>query len=125
MQAHEQHHGRRLALEIQGNRLRTHRADQFGVDYLDQRLARTQAATDFLADGAFLYLRDEIPHHRQRDIGFQQRHADLAQAVLDIFFTEATAATQVSSGLDEPFAETAKHPGSTALLCKKVAVYPA
>ena len=45
-------------------------------------------------DGARLHRVDELTHHRQRDVGLEQRHPHLAQRVGDVIFGEATAAGQ-------------------------------
>ena len=54
------------------------------MDDTDQRLARREAADHLFADGLFLDLRNEIPDDRKRDVGFQQRYANLAQGILDV-----------------------------------------
>ena len=55
---------------------------QLAVHDADQRLARRQAADHLLAERLLAHARDEILDHRQRDVGFEQRHAHLAQGVL-------------------------------------------
>ena len=49
-----------------------------------QRLSRCQGADHVLADSFVAHRGNEIPDHRQRDVGFEERHAHLAQHVLDV-----------------------------------------
>ena len=75
--------------------LLAHDRDQFVVDDLDQRLARRQAANHFLAQRLVAYGVDELLDHRQRDVGFEQRHAHFAQTVANIVFAETALPAQV------------------------------
>ncbi len=47
------------------------------------------------AQRGFFDLRDEILDHRQGHVGFEQRHAHIAQRVLNIFFGQPRLAAQV------------------------------
>ncbi len=64
------------------------------MDDLDHLLAGLHRADYFLADGALAHLLDEILDHGQGDIGFQKRHADLAQRGIDVLFRQGTAPGQ-------------------------------
>src|SRR5690606_31946166 len=75
-----------------------HQRLEFVVHHANQGLAGGQRGDDLLADGLFLDLGDEVLHHRQRDVGFEQRHAHLAHGLLDVFFRQAGLAAQ---GLDD------------------------
>jgi hypothetical protein len=68
------------------------------VDDADQRLARRQAGEHFLAQRAGFHRFDEVLDHRQRDVGFQQGQAHLAQRVLHVGFGDARLPAQ---GLDD------------------------
>ena len=75
----------------------------------DQRLARRQAAHHLLAERALAHLRDEVPDHRQCDVGLEQRHAHLAQRVLDVGLGEPRFAAQRLDDLRQASCQTFKH----------------
>ncbi len=52
---------------------------------------------------------DKILDHRQRHIGLQQRHAHLAQRVLDIFFGESGFAGNTAQALGQAITQALKH----------------
>ena len=60
----------------------------------DQRLTRRQALVDLLADDLGADRVDERLDDRQRDVRFEQRHAHLAQGVVDVLVGQAPAAAQ-------------------------------
>ena len=60
-----------------------------------QRLARRQASHHLLAEGLLLHAAHELLHHGQRDVRLEQRHAHLAQCVLDVVLGEPGLAAQV------------------------------
>ena len=62
-----------------------------------------------LADGAFAHLGDEILHHRQRDIGLEQRDAHLAQGRVDIGLAQRAAPRQPSEDIAQPFGQPLEH----------------
>ena len=68
-------------------------------DNPDQRLAGRQRTHDFLAKRLVLHAGDEVAHHGQRDVGFQQCHAHFTQHVLDVAFGDAGLAAHL---LDQP-----------------------
>ena len=94
MQAGHQDHRRRLGGETQADPGAAHQLGQLAVNYTDQRLAGGERADDFLADGFFLDAGDEFLHHRQGDVGFEQRHAHFAQHLGNIIFAQARLAAQ-------------------------------
>ena len=55
------------------------------------RLVATSAPSALRLDAV-----DEALHHRQRDVGLEQRHAHLAQRLGDVLFGDAAAAAQAS-----------------------------
>ena len=83
-------HGR----EVQGRIAATHQQRKFGMHDADQRLTRGQAADDFMPEGLVLDPGDEVAHHRQRDVGFQQRHAHFAQRLLNVGLGEPRLTSQ-------------------------------
>jgi hypothetical protein len=46
---------------------------------------------------------------RQRDIGFEKRHANLAQSIANIVLCESTTALQGGGGPGQPVTETFEH----------------
>ncbi len=88
LQARHQDHGGRLDGQRQfvgvGAQVAAHEGGQFLVDDADQRLARAEAAGDFFAQRLFLHPRDKVANDRQRDVGFQERHAHFAQHLLRV-----------------------------------------
>ena len=61
------------------------------MDDLDDKLAGRDRADDIGADRARAHPVDEIRDDRQRDIGLDQRGADILQRLLDIGLAERTA----------------------------------
>ena len=59
---------------------------------LDHHLPRGHRPQHLLPDRPLAHRGDEIAHHRQGDIGFQERDADLAQRGADIVLAERAAA---------------------------------
>ena len=68
------------------------------MHHADQRLARRQAADNFGAERGGTHRVDEVLHHRQRDVGFEQRDAHFAQRFLDVRLGKARLA---ANGLDD------------------------
>ena len=89
----------------------THEVGEFPVHDTDQGLARSQRADDLLADGLGPNLRDEVLDHRQSDVGLQQRHAHLAQCLLDIVLGQAGLATQFLDDTGEALGKVVQHVG--------------
>ena len=52
---------------------------------------------------------DEVAHHRQRHIGFEQRDADLAQRGADIVLGQRAAAAQPVEDVVQAIAEAVEH----------------
>ena len=88
LQAGHEHDGGRLRGELQLGRVFAENLDQFVAHDLDDLLARRKRGHDFLADGLGLNLVDELLDDFEVDVGFEQREADFAQRLLDIFFGE-------------------------------------
>ena len=83
--------------------------DQMVVDDLDHHLAGRDRADDILSDRLFAHRGDEVAHHRQRDIGLQQRDPDLAHRHADIVLAERAAPAQPVENLAETIAEGVEH----------------
>ena len=71
-----------------------HQRDQLAMHHAHHGLTRRETAHHFLSHGFFANARDKVAHHRQCDVGFEQRHAHFAQRFADIVFGEARFAAQ-------------------------------
>ena len=81
--------------------MRAHQLGKRLVDHADKGLAGREAADYFVADGAFFHAGHKVFHHRQRHVGFQQRHAHFAQGFFDVVFGEARLAAHFFGPLAE------------------------
>ena len=84
--------------------------DQGVVDDLDDHLARRDRAQHFRADRLFGDLVDEIARDRQRDVGLEQRDADLAHRRAHVGLRQRAAAAKLVEYAAEPIAQTVEHP---------------
>ena len=89
---HDRH--RRRGIEIDRIGGGAERLDELVVDDLDDHLAGRDRLHDLDADRAFAHPVDEGAHHVERDVGFEQRAADLARRRVDIGRGERAAARQ-------------------------------
>ena len=87
------------------------------MHYADERLARRQAADHFLAERLGAHRVDEMLDHRQRHVGLEQRHAHLAQRVLDVRLGEARLAADRLDDLREPRGQVVEHGGDRLKAC--------
>ena len=83
-----------FAAEVERPHALAHQRDQLVVDDAHQRLAGRQALVELLADDLGAHRLDERLDDRQRHVGFEQRHAHLAQRVCDVLVGQAPAAAQ-------------------------------
>ena len=109
LQTGHQHDGRRHGGQVQRVVFVAHQTGEFVVDHADHRLARREAAHHLVAHGAFAHVVDERLHHRQRHIGFQQRHAHFTHGVLDIVLGQPGVAAQVLDHAGEACGEIVQH----------------
>ncbi|EUA76248.1 hypothetical protein I553_7283 [Mycobacterium xenopi 4042] len=84
-------------------------ADQFLVDDLDDLLCGVERARYFRTLGAFFDAADERPHHRQRDVGFQQRQPDFAGGGVDVGVGQPTLAAQALQGAGQAVGKRFEH----------------
>ena len=94
LQADHKDRHRGGGVQVDWFRLRAQHLDQLVMDDLHHHLARRDRAQHFLADGLLAGLGNEILHHRQGDIGLQQRHAHFAHDLLDVALGEGAAPLQ-------------------------------
>ena len=113
LQAHHQDRHGRGGGQIDRHLRVAEDAHQLVMDDLDDLLAGSDRADHFFADGALAHLLDEGLHDFERDVGLEQRAADLAQRRIDVGFAERAAAGEAIEDFPEPVAQaiqTSIHP---------------
>ena len=95
LQADDQHGGGRLIGHPQLGLMAAERLDHLVADDLDDLLGGREGGEHFLAHGFFLDVLDELLDDAEMDVGFEQRHADLAQRGLHVFGGQFSFAAQV------------------------------
>ena len=96
MQTHHQDGDGRRGIQIDGDRaLAAQGFHQNVVDDLDDLLAGGDGGQYLRPDRAFPHFQDEIAHHGQRDVGIQQREANLPQGFAHIGFAQRATAAQL------------------------------
>ena len=78
-----------------GLRVRAKHAHQLVMDDLDDHLAGRDGAHHLLADGLRLHRVGEVAHHVERDIGFEQRAANLAHRFSDVGLAQRALAGEL------------------------------
>ena len=66
-------------------------AHEFVVHDLDDQLARLDRLDDALAHGLRADIVDELLDDGEGDVGLEQRHADLAQGLVDVLLGQGAA----------------------------------
>ena len=95
LQADHQDRHRRGGVEVDRDRaFAAQRLDHHVVDDLDDLLAGGDRGQHLGADGAFAHLGDEVAHHRQGDVGVQQRQADFPQRFGDVGLVQRAAGAE-------------------------------
>ncbi len=95
MQADHQDRHRRGGVQVDRDRaLAAQCLDHHVVDDLDDLLAGRDGIQHLGADGAFADLGDEVAHHRQGDVGVQQRQADFPQRFGDVGLVQRSAGAE-------------------------------
>jgi len=94
-----------------------HGGGQFAVDDADQRLPGLERTQHLLAQGLFLHAGDEVAHHGQGHVGFEQRHAHFAQHVLHVGFGDAGLATHLLDEAREFVGKGGGHRGVSGIGC--------
>ena len=98
---------------------RPHQVAEFFFADLDEMLARRDsdlaagsildACRDLLAETALFDLREERPRDVEVDVGLQQRHADVAQGIVDALFGEFAHASQTFGRVLESLGDSFEH----------------
>lgn len=79
------------------------------MHHADERLARRKRTDNLLTYRPLLDPRDEILDHRQGHVGFEQRHADLAQRIGDIVFGQARMSSHRLYDSGETLGQVVEH----------------
>jgi hypothetical protein len=106
--SHKNYRGR-LYREIECVVLSTHEFDQFVVHNLHNRLSRSQATRYFLAHCATPDPIDKRLYRRQRNIGFEKRHTDIAKSINDMIFGQSTSTPEALKRLLESISQLIEH----------------
>jgi hypothetical protein len=106
-------HGRRLLRQPDPAGLAAEDLDELLVDDLDDLLGRVQRLRDVGTAGAFLDGVDEGADDRQRDVGLQQRDADLARGGIDVGVGQPALAPQAGEDLVQAVGEGLEHSTSS------------
>jgi hypothetical protein len=109
LQAGQHDHRGRLLGELQPARLAAEDVDQLLVHDLDDLLGRVQRLGDLGSAGPFLDPRDETLHHRQGDVGLEQREADLARGGVDVGIGQLALAAQLREDAGQAVAQGVEH----------------
>ena len=111
LQAGEHDHGGRVLGEPQPPGLPAEDADELLVDDLDDLLGRVQRLRHLGAACPLLDRADERTHHRQGDVGLEQRHPDLPAGGVDVSVGEPALAAQVLERRCQAVGKSVEHVG--------------
>jgi hypothetical protein len=106
---HQDRGGRIVDLERAGVALAGQHMDKLVMDDLDHLLAGGDRFGDRLAGGGLLHPANEIARHGERDVGFQERHAHLAQGGLDVVLAQRALLGQPVEDAGEPVGKRFEH----------------
>ena len=81
--------------------VRAEQVHEFVVDDFDDLLAGLDALDDFRAEGLGFDALDEIAGDLEIHVGFEQRHADLAQGIGDVGLGNFSEPAQIAEGVLE------------------------
>jgi hypothetical protein len=112
LKTREHDHRGRLLGELQPPRLAAEDDDELLVNDLDDLLRRVQRLRDLGAAGPFLDPVDELFHHRERHIGFQQREPDFARGGVDVGVGQLALAAQLGEDPGQAIAQGVEHAAS-------------
>jgi hypothetical protein len=113
LQAGEEDDRRRRRGEVERLRSTAHQRRQFARDDADQRLSGCQRSDDLGTDRLVAQVGDERLDDRQRDVGFEQRQANLAQRVLDVLVGQPRFAAKRLDDTRQAFGQGFEHGNCT------------
>ena len=108
MQAEHQDGGR-AAGQIEVDVFTAEQFDHFVVHMFGELLARRHAVDHIGPHRLLAHTADEILYHLKMDVRFQQRHADIAQRVLNIFLRKFSVPAEIFEGFLKGLTEFGKH----------------
>ncbi len=115
LQADHHDHHRRLGREIEfavggiGILASAEHRHQLVIDDLDDLLTRRDRAQHVLAHRFLGHRIDKAADHGQRDIGFEQRHANLAHGFAHVAFGQRAAPLQAVEDVTEAIGQIVEH----------------
>ena len=109
LQAGHQDHRRRLRRKLEPRRILAQQRHQLVVNDLDDLLGRRKRRQNLGPDRLLANMLDQVLHHIQVHVGFQQRHANLAQRLADVLFGQHALSTQVFKGALQLLCQILKH----------------
>ena len=98
MQPGHENDGGRLGGEFEARRVFAEEGDELVANDLDDLLGGREGGEDFSAHGFDADVLDEVVGDVEVDVGFEQGHADFAQSVGDVFFSERALTAQSLEG---------------------------
>ena len=109
LQTRHQNHCRWLRRQIDVCNTFAHGGAEFALHDADQYLTGGQRANHFLAQRLVFDAGNEIAHHGQRHVGFEQRHAHFAQHIRDIGFGDSRLSADLPDHARQFFAQCICH----------------
>ncbi len=109
LQSGHEHDRRRLRGELHARRVFAESLDQFVAHDLDDLLAGRKRGQHFLPHGLGLDTVDQLLDHFEVDVGFEQRQADFAQSLGDVFLAQPGLAAKRLEGALEFFLKILEH----------------
>ncbi len=109
LQAGHENHGGRLGGEVEARGVFAEQGDQLVAHDFDHLLGGRKRGEHFGADGLFADVLDEVGDDLEVDVGFEQRDADFAQRLGDVFFSERALAAKGFEGALQFVCEVLKH----------------
>ena len=109
LQPGHEHHGRRRRREVQRVIGAAHDIDEFLVNDPDECFAGIEGGADNLAERPGADLVGERPDHRQGDIGFKERHADVPHRRGDVLLRQATLAGEAAKRPAQAIGQVIEH----------------
>lgn len=109
LQTRQQHHVRRLRPQLKTRLSASHELDELVVDDRDEYLTGGKARCHLLTLRLRLDRIEEGLDHRQRHIGLEQGHPDLAQGLGDVVLADTALAAQILDRLRELLTQVFEH----------------
>ncbi len=115
LQSGHQNHRGRLRGEFEARRVLAQQRDQLVADDLDDLLGGRKRGEHFGAHGLDADVLDQVARHVEVDVGFEQRHANLAQGLGDVLFGERALAAKGLEGALQFVCKVLKHRSTSSV----------